>query len=152
MSKHVKDIVARGEARIVEAPVIAQLQPPRHQVEVDRSFGLPTGLYVGTVACYLAFLAITGTAFAAPALGIPMAIFALFIVAGFGVPSVWTRLKKNGVEANDSRPMTMGEFQTKGVMTQTGRLAPRDATIQVLILPVLIVMWALAVVTIAALV
>ncbi|MEM9501823.1 MAG: hypothetical protein AAF941_08245 [Pseudomonadota bacterium] len=148
MSKHVKDIVARGEARIVEAPVIA----PRHQVEVDRNFGLPTGLYVGTVACYLAFLAITGVAFATATLGIPMAIFGLFIVAGFGVPAIWVRLKKNGLEKNDTRPMTMGAFEAKGIMTHTGRLAPRDAAVQVLILPVLIVMWALAVVTIAALV
>jgi hypothetical protein len=37
-------------------------------------------------------------------------------------------------------------------MTNTGRLAPRDATIQVLILPVLLVTWGLAVAVIAAVV
>jgi hypothetical protein len=37
-------------------------------------------------------------------------------------------------------------------MTNTGRLNAREATIQMLILPVLIVIWGLAVVTIAALV
>ncbi|MEM8724959.1 MAG: hypothetical protein AAGE86_05485 [Pseudomonadota bacterium] len=151
MSKQVKDIIARGEARIVGAPE-AKAAAPRHQVEVDRNFELPTGLFVATAGCYLAFLAITGAAFANPVLIIPMAIFALFIVAAFGVPAIWTRLKKNGLEPNDTDPLTMGQFETKGIMTNTGRLAPRDATIQVLILPVLIVLWGLAAVTIAALV
>lgn len=151
MSEHVKEIIARGDARIVEGPD-AKAKMPRHQVEADRNFELPTGLFVTTAGCYLAFLAITGIAFANPVLGIPMAIFALFIVAAFGVPAIWTRLKKNGLEPNDTNPMTFGQFEAKGIMTNTGRLAPRDATIQVLILPVLIVMWGLAAVTIAALV
>ncbi len=151
MSEHVKDIVARGDARIVEAPDVGA-RMPRHQVEVDRNFELPTSLFVATAGCYLAFLAITGIAFATPTLGIPMAIFALFIVAAFGVPTIWTRLKKNGLESNDTSPMTLGQFDSKGIMTNTGRLAPRDAAIQVLILPVLIVLWGLAAVTIAALV
>ncbi len=148
MSQQVQDILARGDARIVAAPVEA----PRHQVEVDRNFELPTGLYVATVGCYIAFLAITGAAFAAPALAIPMAIFVLFIVAGFGVPTIWTRLKKNGLEANDTKPMTIGKFNNDGIATHTGRCSSRDATVQVLILPVLIVMWGCAAVTIAALV
>lgn len=148
MSKQVQEMIARGEARVVGAPKAA----PRHQVEVDRNFELPTGLYAATVGCYLAFLAVTGAAFMAPALAIPMAIFALFIVAGFGVPSIWTRLKKNGLEANDTRPMTFGKFEAKGIMTHTGPCSARDATVQVLILPVLIVLWGIAAVTIAALV
>jgi hypothetical protein len=37
-------------------------------------------------------------------------------------------------------------------MTNTGRLAPRDATIQVLILPVLLVCWGIAIAVIAAIV
>lgn len=82
-----------------------------------------------------------------PALAIPMGIFALFIVAGFGVPAIWTQIK-----GSESQPLTMSEFETKGIMTHTGRLAARDAAIQVLILPVLIVLWATAVVIIAALV
>lgn len=144
MSNIVHDIIARGEARIVDLPQVA---PVRHQVEADRNFGLPTALYAGTVACYLGFLAIVGTAFANPTLAIPMTIFALFIVAGFGVPAVWTRLR-----GNTSAPQTLGEFETRGVMTETGRLSARDATIQVLILPVLLVCWGLAVAVIAALV
>ncbi len=76
-----------------------------------------------------------------------MAICAVFIVAGFGVPAVWTRLA-----GNTGAPQTMGEFALKGIMTHTGRLAPQDATIQMLILPVLLVVWGLVVAVIAAVV
>jgi ABC-type dipeptide/oligopeptide/nickel transport system permease subunit len=144
MSHIVHDLIARGEARVVDHPEAA---PVRHQVEGDRNFGLPTALYGATIACYLGFLVIVGSAFANPVLAIPMAIIVLLIVAAFGVPAIWTRLRDNA-----SEPQTIGEFETRGIMTNTGRLAPRDATIQVLILPVLLVTWGLAVAVIAAVV
>lgn len=144
MSHIVHDLIARGEARVVDLPADA---PVRHQVEADRNFGLPTALYGATVACYLGFLVIVGSAFANPVLAIPMAIIVLLIAAFFAVPAIWTRLAGNATE-----PQTMGEFETRGVMTNTGRLAPRDATIQVLILPVLLVVWGLAIAVIAAVV
>lgn len=142
MTQLVQDKIARGKARIVAAPQQAVNQPV-----VDRSFGLPKEIYIGTVAGYLGFLAITGAAFMNPVLAIPMVIFAFFIVAGFGVPTIFARLK-----GNDSKALTLGEFERDGIMTLTGRLAPREAAVQVLILPVLIVLWACAVVVIAALV
>ena len=142
MSHIVHDLIASGDACIVAQPAAV-----RHQVEADRNFGLPTTFYGATVGCYLGFLVIVGSAFANPALAIPMAIFVLFIVAGFGIPAVWTRLA-----GNTSEPQTLGEFEARGIMTETGRLAARDATIQVLILPVLLVVWGLAVAVIAALV
>ena len=144
MSHIVHDLIARGDARVVAAPAEA---PVRHQVESDRNFGLPTALYGATVGCYLGFLVIVGSAFANPVLAIPMAIFVVFIIAGFGVPAVWTRLA-----GNTSEPQTLGEFEARGIQTHTGRLAARDASIQVLILPVLLVCWGLAVAVIAALV
>lgn len=144
MSNIVHDLVARGEARVVEQPAAP---PVRQWHQVDRTFGLPPALYAATVGCYLGFLVIAGTAFAHAEMAIPMAIFVLFIIAGFGVPALWTRLKGNG-----SAPQTLGAFARDGVMTHTGRLAPRDATIQMLILPVLLVVWGLAVAVIAALV
>lgn len=143
MSKLVQDHLARGEARIVEAPRAA----PKMQVEGDRNFGLPTALYAMTAGLYLAFIAVLFAGFGNPGLIIPMAIFAVLIVAGFGVPAVWVRLKDNA-----SQPMAMSAFRNKGIMTNTGRLAPRDAAIQVLILPVLIVLWGFSSVIIAALV
>ena len=144
MSHIVHDLIARGDARVVDHPAEA---PVRHQVEADRNFGLPTALYGATVAGYLGFLLVVGTAFANPVLAIPMAIFVVFIIAGFGVPALWTRLAGNTTE-----PQTLGEFEARGIQTNTGRLAAKDATIQVLILPALLVCWGLAVAVIAAVV
>jgi hypothetical protein len=143
MSQLVQDKIATGEARIVKAPGVQKA--PRHQVEVDQNFELPTALFGVTVACYLGFLAIMLATFAAPMLAIPMVIFAGFIVAGFGVPMIWTRLGNN-----KTKPKSFGAFRNEGVMTNTGRCAPRDVMIQMLILPVLIVCWGAAVAIIAA--
>ena len=145
MSKHITEQLDQGNARIVAAPKNKGFEP-RHQVDKDRSFELPTALYATTVGLYFAFLGIMFAGLTSPGLIIPMAIFAIFILGMFGVPAIWTRLRAD----NQSKPMTLGKFSQDGIMTYTGRLAPRDAAIQMLILPVLIVLWGLAVVTIAA--
>ncbi|KWV90577.1 hypothetical protein [Erythrobacter sp. YT30] len=143
MSERFTDILARGDARIVEGPVVKSA--PRHQVEVDRQFELPKALYAATVGLYLTFCAVMWMGFSSPGLALPMVIFGVFIAAGFGVPAIWTKLKDNS-----SEPRTMGEFAEKGIMTHTGRLTARDASVQMLILPSLIVMWGLSVLVIAA--
>jgi ABC-type dipeptide/oligopeptide/nickel transport system permease subunit len=142
MSHIVHDLIASGDARIVDLPA-----PVRHQIETDRNFGLPTALYGATIACYLGFLVIVGSAFANPVLAIPMAIIVLLVAAFFGVPAMWTRLKGNA-----SKPATLGEFERRGIMTNTGRLSAGEASAQVLVLPVLLVVWGLAVAVIAAVV
>lgn len=139
MAELLQNQLDKGNARIVEAP------SANKAAEVDRSFGLPKELYFGTVAGYLGFLALMTLAFMNPVWIIPMVIFVGFIIAGFGVPAIFTQLK-----GNDSKAKTWGQFGHEGIMTNTGKLAPRDAAVQVLILPVLIVMWGIAVVTIAA--
>ena len=53
---------------------------------------------------------------------------------------------------NQSKPKTWARFQREGIMTAYGRTSARDATVQVLILPVLIFVWGVVMVTIAALV
>ena len=144
MSHIVHDLIARGEARVVDQPAPV---PVRHQVDADRNFGLPTTFYAVMAACYAGFLVITVTAFASPLLIVPMAVIGLFLVMFFGIPITWTRFR-----GNDSKPATLGEFELKGFMTNTGPLRPRDAAIQMLILPVLLVLWGLAVVIIAAII
>jgi hypothetical protein len=143
MSNIVHQYLVRGQAQIVDQPAVQQGDIP----EVDRSFGLPAALYGATVGCYLGFLLIIGSALASPGMAIPMAIFVVFILAGFGVPALWTRMR-----GNTGIAPTLGEFRLRGIMTHTGRLAPRDATVQMLILPVILVTWVLAVAVIAALV
>lgn len=136
------DIVASPNAQ-PRAEAEAELRRP---TEVDRSFELPTALYGVSVALYLAFLGVMFAGLANPGLIIPMAIFVIFIVGGFGVPALWTQIAPE----HGSKPMTMSTFARDGIMTNTGRLGAKEAAVQMLILPVLIVVWGLAVVTIAA--
>lgn len=115
---------------------------------VDRTFELPTGLYVATVGLFMAYLATMTLGFGNPGLILPMAIFVLFILAAFGVPTIWATMKPE----NASRALSWGRFLRDGVQTETGRLDARAASVQVLILPALILVWGIAVVTIAAVV
>lgn len=140
MSKHFTRELVAEQAIIVATP------KPRH--EVDRTFELPKGLYVATVALYLGFLAVMATGLSTPGLIIPMAIFTLFVVAGFGVPAIWTAL----APTPRSRPMSFAQLRRDGIATLTGRLTVRDASIQMLILPVIIFCWGVAMITVAALV
>lgn len=113
-----------------------------------RSFDLPTGLFAATVGLYFAFLAVMAVAFADPGLIVPMAIFYIYIIMAFGVPALWVRMKPDHAD----RPLSWRSFMCEGVDTHTGRLAGRDATVQVLLLPTLILGWGVAMATIVALI
>ncbi|KLI63460.1 hypothetical protein [Aurantiacibacter marinus] len=115
---------------------------------VDRTFELPKGLYVATVGLYLGFIALMGLSFSHPEMIIPVAIFTVFVVGAFGLPTVWTRLAPE----TPSKSKSWARFRQEGIMTAYGRTSARDATVQVLILPVLIFVWGVVAVTIAALV
>ena len=145
MSKHLTREVMADHANVVALPSVPVAIEP---VQVDRSFEMPNGLYVTAAACYLAFLVILVTAFASPGLVIPMGIFVVFLAGFFGVPAAWTRMAPGSTK----RPMAWNQFSSRGISTLTGRLSAGEATVQTLILPVLVVLWALAVVTISALI
>ena len=140
MSKLLTRELIAEQAAIVEAP------KKRH--EVDRTFELPKGLYAATVALYLGFLAIMATGMSSPGLIIPMAIFTVFIVAGFGIPAIWTRLAPQSA----SKQMSFAQLRRDGISTLTGRLPAKDAAVQMLILPAIIFCWGIATITIAAVV
>ncbi|MDG5748762.1 hypothetical protein P8Q88_11315 [Qipengyuania sp. XHP0207] len=128
---------------IADTAIVHDRLAPQRTV-VDRTFELPRPLYVATVGLYLGFLAVMATGLSTPGLAIPMAIFAIFIVAGFGLPLVWTRLAPESGQRN----LRWTELKRRGIATHTGRVNARDASVQVLILPVLIFCWGLTVVTI----
>jgi hypothetical protein len=83
------------------------------------------GLFIG-------FVSILCAAFAMPGLLVPYAIFVIFIVVFFGVPALWTRMKR---EENRSRSLRWNEFAEKGIDTMTGRTPATEATVLVLLLP-----------------
>lgn len=133
---------------VTEKAIVRDEAAVRAPTTVQRGFELPNRLYAATVGLFLAYIALMGWGFAHPELALPLVIFALFIVAAFGVPALWVTMKPD----NPQRSMTWGRFMAKGIMTETGHSTAGAATVQVLILPALIFLWGVAVVTIAALV
>jgi hypothetical protein len=121
---------------------------PNFRQDVDRTFELPTRLYVATVGLYFAFLAVMAIGFQTREMILPMAIFVIYIVMAFGVPAMWARMKPD----NDSQALDWLEFSENGIVTMTGLTRAKDATAQVLVLPVLIFFWGAATATIATLV
>ena len=115
----------------------------------DRTFELPTGLYVATALLFIGFVSVLSFAFMGPTLVVPYAVFVAFIAAFFVVPGLWAAMEP---KESRTRALDWYEFREKGIMTLTGRSSAVEATTLVLLLPFLILCWAVAVVTIAALV
>ena len=121
--------------------------PPVERACTDRTFGLPSGLHATFYGLFLAYLAVMGLGFAHPEMILPMAIFVIFTVGFYVVPMMWAVMKPG----NDSRAMSMSELLGQGIETNTGHSSGAAAIAQVLVLPVLILFWGVAAVTIAAL-
>ncbi len=113
---------------------------------VDRTFELPGGLYLATVGCYLGFIAITALGFGAPQLVIPLVICTIIIIMGFAIPAIWVRMRPG----SDTRSLSWGKFASSGIQTFTGRVTAGEAMAQVLVLPVLVLLWGVIIVSMAA--
>lgn len=118
--------------------------PPRTRVE--RTFGLPSGIYIATAGLYLAFIGLMAVLFSNPEMAIPLVIFAGVIAFGFGLAAFWTRMKPD----HPSSPLTWGQFSARGIQTLSGPLTASEASAQVLILPVLIMFWGVCIAVIVA--
>ncbi|AOR78048.1 hypothetical protein [Novosphingobium resinovorum] len=141
MSQRLTRQQLQGLATVTAVPA----RTPMH-FGVDRSFGLPTGFYVATVALYLAFIGVMAATFMNPELAIPMGIFAGFVLMAFGLAGYWVKMKPH----NDAAAPTWGQLAARGIDTLNGRLTAGEAAVQVLTLPVLILCWGLAVAIIVA--
>ncbi|MHA6334198.1 hypothetical protein ACXYL9_11005 [Qipengyuania sp. CAU 1752] len=135
------EIVAEKAVIHSENPVIRRGFP-------DQTFEFPTQLFAASLGFFVAFLVVMTIGFGNPALAIPMAICAVFLVGFFGIPALFVR------EAPDhaNKAMSWGQFRMRGIDTLTGRLPAGEAVVQMLILPVLLLIWGLACIVIAALV
>lgn len=118
------------------------------QVNVVRSFDIPPVLHGLTVGLYLAFLAVMAFAFQDRNLIIPMVIFVGYIVMAFGVPAMWVRM----APGHGNKTISWADYKHLGINTYTGNMSATDAAGQILILPVLIFVWAVAIALIAAVV
>lgn len=143
MSKPITEAEVVAAAERAQAPSLRNI---RTDIE-DRSFGLPAALHVMYFGAFLVYLGIMAVGFPHPEMVLPMAIFFTFVIAAFAVPMAWTRMAPQ----RGSRAMRLDTLLAKGIATETGKSSGGDAVAQVLILPLLIVGWGIAAVSIAAL-
>jgi hypothetical protein len=146
---HRRKIMAERLTRqlVAEKAIVHAEIPAATASEVDRTFEMPTALYTAMAALFAGFIVVTGIGFREPEMILPMGICAVFLIGIFGVPAVWVRMRPETA----SRAKSWDRFKAEGIQTPFGHVTAREATIQMLILPVLILLWGIAVVTIAAL-
>ena len=117
------------------------VQPPALRRNLaERSFGLHPALFVATIGAYVAFLGIMTTVFVSPELVVPFAICFVCVAMAFGTPAIWARISPRP----EGRYQSWAESREEGLKIATGRISSGGAIAQVLVLPVLIVGWALA--------
>ena len=123
--------------------------PPMPRACTDRGFELPTSLYVAMGAMFLGFVGVLSFAFRNPEMAVPFGVFVAFIAAFFVVPGLWARM-----QPADSRTPALdwSRFMAEGVDTATGHSSGREAAVLALLLPFLILCWAISVAVIAAIV
>ena len=121
---------------------------PTRQEWLDYGFELPTGVYAAMATLFFGFLAVMAIGFASPGLVIPMAICFAFLTAFFAVPAIFVR----SAPATAKPSMLWSELMRHGIDTQSGRASGHETVVLVLLLPTLIFAWAIAVVTIAAII
>ncbi len=134
---------------IVAAPTLPAQAIPAQRACEDRSFGLPPALHLATFGLFLAYIGVMAVGFRHQEMVIPVAVFAIFIAAFCAVPALWTLI---GPDERRTRAPGWAEFLERGLETETGHASGKETVVLVLMLPVLILCWGLAVVTIAALV
>jgi hypothetical protein len=133
---------------IADKAIVTETPALRVATTVDRNFELPLGLFVAVAALFFGAAGVMAFGFAAPMMVVPTGIIAVFIAMFFAVPAMWMRMKPE----HPQRLTPWSRFRQQGIMTAYGHSTAGAATIQVLILPVLIFLWGIAVVTIAAVV
>src|SRR6478735_169506 len=134
--------------QIAEQAIVHQAPVLRAPHAVDRNFELPTGLYVAMAGLFFAAFAVMALGFANPAMILPTAVIALFIAMFFAVPAAWVRMQPD----SPKHALSWERFRRNGIITAFGHSSANAATIQVLILPALLLVWGIAVVAIAAVV
>jgi hypothetical protein len=120
--------------------------PERDRACTDRDFNLPVALHAGFFGLFLAYLGVMWIGFGNPGLAIPMVVFLFFTAAFYVVPMLWATMPGH----NPTQAMDLRKLFDRGVDTHTGRTTGGAAVAQVLVLPVLIFLWGVAVVAIAA--
>ncbi|MBA4048315.1 MAG: hypothetical protein C0476_07225 [Sphingomonas sp.] len=123
-------------------------QPPAaigHNRRAGHVFDLHPMLHVAVFGSFFVYLGIMWAAFADPGLAIPFVIFMIFLAAFFVVPALWAR-----IAAPVGQVESWEDFRQQGISTASGWLSANDATVQVLTMPAMLILWGLAVAIIRA--
>ena len=123
------------------------VQPPEQRACEDQSFELPAGLYAAMAVLLFGFLLVLAVGLAAPGIAVPMAVNFVFLTAFFAIPAIFV-----GTGQARGSALSWSQFMRRGVQTETGHSSGGEAAVLILTLPALIFCWALAIVTIWALV
>ncbi len=125
---------------------LTDTQNAPHRGEYGLTFDLHPALFALTFGGYMVYIAIMAAAFADKEMVLPVAIFFLFVIAGFGTPALWARV---AAPAPGERP-AWATFMREGFECLTGHVSAKGAMVQVLIMPVLLLFWGVSVAIIAA--
>ena len=131
-------LIARNE--IVAAPL--------ERACTDQTFELPAGIYAAMAIMFAGFVGVLCLAFREH-MAVTAGVLFFLLAAFFAIPALFSLTQQPG---NRARALTWVEFSDNGIATATGRTGMREATVLVLLLPFLILCWAIAVAVIAALV
>lgn len=118
--------------------------PPAPRACTDQSFELPSGIYIAMAMMFTGFVAVLGLAFRGGHMAVVYGVIFAFIAAFFAIPAMFPGM------ASSKKAMTWSAFRMRGIQTATGRSGAREATILVLLLPFLILCFAISVTAIAA--
>ncbi|MEO7634551.1 MAG: hypothetical protein ABIS38_02750 [Sphingomicrobium sp.] len=119
--------------------------PPVSRACTDHSFELPTGIYLVMALLFAGSIAVLAIAFRSD-MALPYAIVFAFLIAFFAIPTIFVRTSPR----DGAAPLGWSDFRATGIATATGRTGALEATTLVLILPVLLMVWAIAIAIIAA--
>jgi hypothetical protein len=111
----------------------------------SRSFDLPGGIYAAMVLLIGGAFAVLAAAFRTNMLVSFGVIFAL-LTAFFKIPAIFVKASPR----ESARAPDWDAFLSRGIDTATGATRATEATVLVLVLPFLILCWAIAVAIIAA--
>lgn len=123
------------------------VEEPGQRACEDQTFGLPTGIYVTMAVLFFGSIAVLGLAFTGR-MAVSIGAIVAFLLMFFAVPTLFPRMARHG-RASAAK---WEEFIDHGIDTATGPTSAGSATVLVLLLPALVLCFAIAVAVIAALV
>lgn len=135
----------------IHAKAFAQAVPagaPLRRNRAEHVFDLHPALHIALFGGFFAYLGLMWAAFGEAELGIPFAIFAIFLAGAFIVPAWWARV----VPDQGGRVPSWMEFLAEGISCETGRQSAKGVMVQVLIMPAMLILWGAFLVVVRALV